>query len=109
MPYGINTAKHETCFCEPGKTLGRGVPVPVVRDAAVCTSPLNRLHMRNVCLEWDTRVQLCLLGQAEIEIKTDQTTVPWKVDFKSQVSFEIDFHRDAPPYDWQLHLSIYFL
>lgn len=64
--------------------------------------------MRNVCLEWDTRVQLCLLGQAEIEIKTEQTTIPWKLDLEGEVSFEIDFHQNAPSHDWQLHLRIYF-
>lgn len=61
-----------------------------------------------MCLEWDTRVQLCLLGQAEIEIKTEQTTIPWKLDLEGEVSFEIYFHQNAPPYDWQLHLKIYF-
>lgn len=66
MPYEINTAKHKTCFCEPGKTFGRGVTVPLMCYAVACTSPLNHLHMKNVCLKWDTRVQLGLLGQAEI-------------------------------------------
>lgn len=46
MPYEINTAKQKTCFCEPGKTFGRGVTVPLMCYAVVCTSPLNHLHMR---------------------------------------------------------------
>lgn len=83
-PAGMDTAKHRPCSGEPGQ----GVTVSLA-------SP----DRRNV---WATEGQLCWSGRAERE-RTEQSTIPWNLDWEGCVSLEISFHQNAPPNDWQLH------
>lgn len=68
------------------------------------SSPWHHLQMRNV---WDTEGQLCLSGRAERERRTEQSTIPWNLDWEGCVSLEINFQQNAPPNDWQLHPRTY--